>query len=236
MKALKLSLFASAMMLGSFTMTAQTADEVMTKHIAAMGGDSWGKITSMKTSSTMSVQGMELEINETKAKGKGARSEMLMGGQSAGYKIVTPTGGWQFSAMQGDTEPKALSADEVKASQEEINITHELANYKSEGAKTEYIGKEDVNGKPAHKLKIKDSEGNEVTVYFDAASYYKIRDTRKVEAQGQSLEITTDYSDFKKFPEGIVVAMKAKNDYQEINVKSVELNKPVDEAIFKPSN
>lgn len=231
---MKLSLFASAMLL-SIPVMAQSAEEVMTKHIAAMGGDSWGKVTSMKTTATMSVQGMELEMSEVKSKGKGVRSEMLMGGQSAGYSIVTPTGGWEFSAMQGDTKPKAMSAEDLKASQEKMNISSELSNYKAEGVKAEYVGKEDINGKAAHKLKLTDKDGDIVTAYFDASTFYKIRDTRKVEAQGQTVEITTDYSEFKKFPEGIVVSMKAKNDYQEITVKDVELNKPVDDSIFKPA-
>ncbi|MBL7719511.1 MAG: hypothetical protein JNL72_11785 [Flavipsychrobacter sp.] len=231
MKALKLSLFASAMMLGSFTMTAQTADEVMTKHVAAVGGDSWGKLTSMKKVVTMSYQGMEMKMTETKLKGKGMRTDISVMG-TENYVIVTPTGAWAYMPMQGATKAEALPDDQLKASLPQMDITDDLVGYKEKGIKAEFVGKEDLNGKPAFKLTLTDKEGNSSTAYFDASTYYKVRET----ATQQGQEVTTDYSDFKKFPEGVVIAMKSSNAFAEQTISSLELNKPVDEAIFKPSN
>jgi outer membrane lipoprotein-sorting protein len=233
MKTLKLSLLASAMLLGSFGVGAQNADEVMSKHVTAMGGDSWSKLSSMKTEATMSLQGLgDVEVTETVLKGKGARSEFSVMGYK-GFTIVTPTAGWKLDPTQGQTEAVALKPEELQAAQSEMDITDDLIGYKEKGIKAEYIGKEDINGKSAHKLKLTDKEGKTTTAFFDAGTYYKVRETSKEAGPMGEMDVTTDYSDFKKFPEGIVVAMKAKNDYQEITVKNVELNKTIDESIFK---
>ncbi len=235
MRTLKLSLFASAMLLGSFTMTAQSADEIMTKHIEAMGGSSWSKVTSMKKTTSMSMQGMEMQMTETRLKDKGFRTDISVMG-TENYVILTPTAGWSYMPMQGATKAEPLKAEDMKDAKTQMAIADELAGYKDQGIKAEYVGKEDINGKSAHKLKLVDKDGDATTVFIDAATFYKVRDTRKESSPQGEIELTTNYSEFKKFPEGIVVAMKASNEYQEVTVKDVEINKPVDEKIFSPSN
>jgi hypothetical protein len=223
------------MLLSSMSVMAQNADEILTKHIAAMGGDSWSKIKSYKKTASMTFSGMEMEMTETKVKDKGFRTDIsVMGTQN--YVIITPSGGWSYMPMQGGTKAEALSAEDLKDSKDQMTISDELANYKADGLKAEYAGKEDVDGKPAHKLKLTDKGGKSNTYFIDATTYYKVRDVRKETGPTGEVELITTYTDFKKFPEGIVVAMKASNDFQSITVKDVELNKPVDEAIFKPSN
>ncbi|MBL0335637.1 MAG: hypothetical protein IPP73_10155 [Chitinophagaceae bacterium] len=44
--------------------------------------------------------------------------------------------------------------------------------------------------------------------------------------------MTSNFSNYQKVPEGIVIAMSIGLPFGELNVKKVEINKPVDEAIF----
>ena len=50
------------------------------------------------------------------------------------------------------------------------------------------------------------------------------------------MEMTTDYSNYTKLPEGIVVPMGITIGGGELTVSKVEINKPVDEKLFKPEN
>lgn len=235
MRTLKLSLFASAMLLGSFTMTAQSADEILGKHIEAMGGSSWSKVTSLKKTTSMSMQGMEMQMTETRLKDKGFRTDISVMG-TENYVIITPTAGWSYMPMQGATKAEPLKAEDMKDAKAQLAIADEMAGYKEAGIKAEYVGKEELDGKAVHKLKLVDKEGGSTTVFIDAATYYKVRDVRTESSPQGEIELTTSYSEFKKFPEGIVVAMKASNEYQEVTIKDVEINKPIDEKIFAPAN
>jgi hypothetical protein len=238
MKAIKLLLI-SAMLLGSAGTNAQTADDVMTQHQAAIGGDAWKKVNSLKKTSNMIAAGEEVAVIETVVRGKGVRSEIIYRGQSGGYQIVTPTGGWNLDLMVPDakpgiTKPTAMATDEVKSLQDELDPSDDYINYKEKGFTAELLGKEDVNGASCYKLKITGKSGIPKTVYFDATTYYKVKDIERVETLQGAMDIATTFSNFKKFPEGVVIPLKAKNDYQEITVTDVEINKPVDDKLFRP--
>jgi hypothetical protein len=49
------------------------------------------------------------------------------------------------------------------------------------------------------------------------------------------MEQTSNYSNYQKLPEGILFPMTVESGNGPFAIKSVEINKPVDESIFKPS-
>ena len=104
-------------------------------------------------------------------------------------------------------------------------------------SKAEYIGKDTINNVACLKLKITDKDGNEQTDYFDANTYYIIRTETKVKVKDDEQEVTANFSDFQKQPEGVVIAMTVSSPMGQgdINFKSIEINKPVDDNMFKPS-
>lgn len=240
MRALKLSLFASAMLLGSFSMTAQTADEVINKHITAVGGaDAWKKITTLKMAGTSSIQGNEVKVTRTMANKKGMRMdiEIDMGGQKINnYVIMTPTAGWQYFPVMGQTKAEAMPADAVKESQDQLLIMDDIIKSKDAGDKFAYVAKEKVDGADCHKLTITDKDGDVSTAYFDATSGYLVKISQKTEVQGQKMEVSNTFSNYKKV-EGISLPMTTSSSVEgETTWASVEVNKPVDEAIFKAAN
>lgn len=220
---------------GTTLLQAQTADEIMNKYAAAIGGDAWKKVISMKTTASMISAGMNVTVTETVVRGKGVRSDITMGNIDGGYEIVTPSAGWRLDKMGGTGTVTAMTSEEVKSFQDQLNPEEEYYNYKEKGFKAEYLGKEDLKGTPCYKLKITGKSGIPKTVYFDWNSYYKVQETERVETPRGPMDVTTTFSEFKKFPEGIVVSMKAKNDYQEINITQVEINKTIDDSVFKPA-
>jgi len=72
-------------------------------------------------------------------------------------------------------------------------------------------------------------------LFIDPKSFHIIRQVAKQKANGQEVDVITNFSNYQKLPEGIVVAMSITLPFGELIVTKVEVNKPVDEAIFKPS-
>jgi len=233
----KLALYAAiALTTGTGIVKAQNADEIISKHIDAMGGmDNWGKINSMKMTGTMSVQGMEIPMSQTIENNKGWRMDMSVMGMN-GYTIVTPTEGWMYMPFQpGMDKVTPLPSDQIKQGQEKLNLKNGLLIEKSQISKSEYLGRDTINTVSCYKVKVTDKDGNDQTAYFDATSYYMVRLEMKMKVQDEEQEMALNYSNFQKQPEGVVYPMTLGSVQGDFTIKTIEINKPVDESVFKPA-
>jgi hypothetical protein len=236
MKLIRTSAIAIVGMLVSVFTFAQTAEEIVTKHIEAIGGAAaWKKINSIFYEGKMTVQNAEVNVTLTVLNGKGVRQNISVMGMT-GYQIITPTAGWNFMPFQGQTAPEAMTADELKQSADDLDVQGKLVDYKSKGHTLEYLGKDDVEGTECFKLKITTKAGNVETVFIDPKSYYIVRSIVKKTANGQESDVPSDLSNYKKLPEGIVVPFSVTLSFGELVISKVEVNKQVDESTFKPSN
>jgi len=222
---------------GSASLTAhgQTADEIIQKHIAAIGGaDNWKKVNTVKLTGSINAQGMEIPINMVTLKSKGFKVDFTLNGMT-GYMIVTDKTGWNYVPFGGQTKPEVMPDELVKQTQDMLDITGPLIDYKVKGNKVSYEGKDEVEGTECHKIKVVFPTGKEETEYIDATNYYRIQSKAKVTANGKEVEQTQSFGNFQKLPEGIVYPMSLDNGNGSIAVKTVEINKPVDESVFKPT-
>ena len=214
---------------------AQTADEIVNKHIEAIGGtDAWKKVNSMVTTGTLKMQGAEIPISLTVLNGKGSRQDITVMGMN-GYQIVTPTQGWKFMPFQGQKEVEPITADDLKEAQDELDVQGSLVDYKTKGHTVELLGTDDVDGVDAFKLKETLKSGKTQTIFIDPKTYYIIRVISKQKANGNEVDVTTNVSNYQKLPEGIMVPLSIGLPFAEMIISKVEINKPIDENIFKPS-
>ena len=237
MRIIKLSMLAALLLTtGTISVKAQTADEIMDKHAAAIGGvDNWNKIKTVKMVGSMSQQGMEISLTQTIDIAKGARMDISVMGMT-GYQIVTNTGGWAYMPFSGSTKIDTLSPEAVKASQDQFDFKgHQMLDYKAKGTKVELAGKDTINNVLCYKLKCTGKDGKESTSYFDANTYYLLRTERTEKIQDQEQEISVVYNNYQKLPEGVVMPMSMNVAGGELTFKSIEINKPIDASTFVPA-
>ncbi|MBA3665855.1 MAG: hypothetical protein H0W61_16870 [Bacteroidetes bacterium] len=226
------SVFACLLSVTSF---AQTADEIVAKHVEAIGGkENWLKVKSIKMECSMKAQGAEIKMNIAQVNKKAMRYDINVMGMS-GWSILTNTEGWSFMPFQGQTKPEPMTADDVKSGQDGLEITDDFLTYKASGKKLEYLGKDDVDGTECHKLKMIDKDKKETTYYMDVDNFYVIKKSQKIQANGKEMEETTMYSNYKKLPEGIVFAMSFVSGFGQTEIVKLEINPKIDESIFKPT-
>jgi hypothetical protein len=234
MKNIKLALLTGAIVCAAIGAKAQSAADVVKKHNDAIGGtQNWAKITTLKKDGTMTVMGMDMPCTFTIVKGKGMRQDFTVMG-SANYVIMTPTGGWMYIPAQGATEPTPMPEEQLKDVADQLDFQDKLMDASNKKYKIEMLGKETIDGQECYKLKATDAGKKERTYYIDAKTYYTVRTVETANVQGQDMEVTVDYSDYKKLPEGIVVAMKEDSgDSGTMTYKTIEANTIKDESIFK---
>ena len=212
-----------------------TADQIVNKYIDAIGGKAaWSKVNSIVMIGTIKVQGAELGVTSTTVDKKGMRQEFSVNGMT-GYQIITPDSGWNFSPFQGQKIPEPITADDLKQGQDQLDVQGNLIDYAAKGHTVELLGKDDVDGVEAYKLKETLKSGKEETIYIDPQTFLIIRDVTKQKANGQETEVKTDLSNYQKLPEGIVVPMSIKLPFGELVLTEVKVNSNVDPSIFHPS-
>lgn len=236
MKLIKLCLLSAVMFAtGTTCVKAQTADEIMEKYQAAIGGkDNLAKIKTIKMTGSMSVQGMDIGITQTIAVDKAMRMDISVMGMN-GFTILTKNGGWTYLPFQGGSKVDTMKPEMVKEGQSQLGLkSREFTEYKTAGTKAEYVGKDTMNSVVSYKIKLTDKEGNETMSYFDATTYYLLRTEKKVKTDDQEQEVAVTFANYKKMDEGIVLPMSFSAQGAEFTFKTVEINKPIDENIFKP--
>lgn len=236
MKALRIAFLGLATTFASFAQ-AQTAEEIVAKHIDAIGGaENWKKINTVITEGSLTVQGnIQVDVKMTAMHNVGARTDISAMGMS-GYQIATPTAGWGYMPFMGQTKAEPYTEDQVKDGADQLDVQGSFVDYKAKGHTVGLIGKEDVDGVEAHKLQLVMKNGKVQTVYIDPKTFYILKQVSKQNVNGQEMEMTTTFSNYKKLPEGIVLPMSIGTPQGEMVISKVEINKPVDESIFKPSN
>ncbi|HTM65979.1 MAG TPA: hypothetical protein VL093_06655 [Flavipsychrobacter sp.] len=236
MKLLKTAVLAAIMTSSAIASFAQSAEEIVTKHIEATGGEAnWKKVNAIKMTGSMTIQGMEMPIIITTVNKKAMRMDITIMGTS-NYQIITDKEGWGFFPIQQQQKPEPMTADQVKESQDQLLVQDEFLNYKKDGSKIEFLGKDDMEGTEVLKLKLTDKDGKEKTFFFDASNYYILRQSQKVNADGKETDVVVNYSNFQKLPAGITFPMTIEQEQTgPINFTSVEVNPNIDESIFKPA-
>jgi hypothetical protein len=228
MKKLLLSL---SVLASGFMVSAQSADEIVDKHIAAIGGkENWNKVNSMVMEGSLNVMGREVGVKITQVHNKGSRQDISVAGMS-GYEITTPTGGWVFMPFQGQAKPEPIPADAVKEALDDLDLHGNLVDYKAKGHSVELLGKEDVEGTECYKLKVNRKNSGEQTIFVDPDSYLIVRAITKRKAMGQEMEMTSNLSDYKEV-NGVKVPFSVSQQFGTVVFSSVKINEPVDEKLF----
>jgi hypothetical protein len=211
-------LFAFTLLL-AVAASAQTVDDIINKSIEARGGLQKVKaIKSLKMTGKLTVAGPGIELPIT-------------------IQQKRPNAFRMDATFQGISEPDKLAGEELKDAQEQADIDGSLVDYKAKGHTVELAGKEDLEGTPAYKLKVTLKNGDVRYVYIDAAKYLELKVTAKRKTPGGEQEIDIYPGNYKPvngvlFPFSIEQKVAGQTQIQ-IAVDKIEIDAPVDDAVFK---
>jgi outer membrane lipoprotein-sorting protein len=234
MKPLRVALLALTGMLAGIMVQAQTVDEIINKHIEAIGGkEKINAIKTVYTEYTMDIQGNQASGLTYLVNGKGYRNEVDFGGQKI-IQCINETGGWQVNPLMGQTSAEPLPEDQAKASKAQLFIGGPLQDYAAKGYKVEMQDKEEG----AYKLQLTTPEGATMTFYIDPTTYYINKMVSKVTAGGQEMETIAVYSDYQKADNGFVSAKSTELTVSQgfvlnVTVTKLEFNKDIDVKLFE---
>lgn len=213
---------------------AQTLDEIINKHLTAMGGSR--QISTLLTTvmtGTFTAMGTTDLINTitTKKHLVGSRINIEANG-TTNYQIVTAKECWIYTPVQGDKEPRPLVPDQCKAAQVQLDLQGPFINHKEKGIKVELAGKDTVDGVMCYKLKVTSPNTN-VTVYsISSQTGFIVKSITKLFQFAQLEDVVTTYGDYKKNADGYWFAYSNVTPRGTTRYETIVTNVKVDEKLF----
>ena len=216
-----------------------TADEVIQKSIDARGGiEKMKAVQTTRVTGKMVLMGGQMEAPFTMEMKRPSSMHMAMDVQGKSLvRAFDGTTAWTINPFMGGDDAQKLSEDETKDMVDSGDMDGPLVDYKSKGHTVELVGKEDVEGTPAYKLKINKKSGKTDYTFVDAKSFLPIKSITKASVQGQQMEIESYPSNYKPVS-GVMTphALEQKMNGQtmlQMTIDKVETNVPVEDAVFK---
>jgi hypothetical protein len=236
---MKFALLILGMAIAGFS-NAQTADEIIAKHIAAIGGkDKLDAVKTIYTEGEINIPNSPLgavTCTTYRVNGKGFKEEISFAGPNVTLvESITDKTAWSVNAFSNKPKPGPLDDAQKEAGQAQLGLGSPLINYATQGSSVELLGKENINGTQAHKLKLVTKGGTEFTYLVDPVTYYILKMTVR-NKNGDEVR-STIFSDYKK-EEGIVLPFAAeftigKSTTMYLIINKAEINKDIDPAVFE---
>jgi zinc protease len=227
---------------------AQTADAVIEKSVAALGGRAaHAKLKSRSATGTIvlstpagdvtgSIELLNAAPNKSRTLIK-ADLTTLGAGPVVFDQRFDGSSGYVIDTLQGNREITGNQLDNLRNG----SFPHPFLNYKELGMAVQLSGKEKVGDSEAYVVTFNPTSGSVVRQYIDAQTYLPIKMVMTVDVPqlGGELEQTTEFLDYKEV-DGIKVPFRARSSSTiqnfTITIAKVEHNIKVDETLFsKPS-
>ncbi len=191
-----------------------TAEQVVEKHLAAVGGrEALSKITSRKATGTMIIgtpQGnlsgpVEMTAkspNKMRASIRVDLAALGAAGEMAIDQLFDGTTGWMMNSMSGD---QPMSGDQLAGAKNAF-FPSPFLNYAEHGFTIAVKPSEKVNNKDAYVLLMTPKAGPAARMYFDAETFMLVRSvSRIVNPQLGEVEQISEPSDYRTV-DGVKVA------------------------------
>jgi outer membrane lipoprotein-sorting protein len=218
--------------------SAQTVDELIAKNVEAKGG--LKKLKAVETTRTTGkmilTQGLEIPLVMVQKRPRSFRMDFSLQGM-ANVQAYDGKTAWISMPIMGKKEPEPMGAEEAKVIEQRADFDGPLVDYKEKGNTIELVGKEQVEGADAYKLKVTLKSGDVRYIYLDAETYLEIKAEMKEMLHGTALETESFMGDYKEvdglmMPFAIETGPKGSPDRRKIVIEKVELNPVVPDSLF----
>ena len=208
----------------------QSLDEIVKRYTLANKLDKVSSLKTIKITGNMSMMGMQMPMTMWMKNPNKIKTVTSINGQEM-IQVYDGVKGYTVNPMAGSTSPVEMTAEEIK----QIIRTNMFQNYMAEYLKNGQLamaGDENVNNKPAHKLKATIEGGTVVDLFIDKTSYLMV----KISVNSSGMTIDSFPTEYKE-TNGFLIPMKTSTTAQGMefvmNFTKVEVDIPVDDNIFR---
>jgi hypothetical protein len=224
-------------------LVAQSADDVISRNLAARGGKE--KVLAISTVRASGRIAFSPELAGTfVSERKGTtmtRMEITLQGRTI-VRVFDGKAGWVVNPFATGSFPVAMSAEELRNAAEEAD-PNPYYDYQAKGNRVELVGRVQVGGKDADRLRVTLANGDRVECFFDAASGLVVKSEVRRMDKGKAV-IMEDFASDQRPVDGVMFPFRTGGRPQgapaeqqiRVTFERIELGVPIaDERFGKPA-
>jgi outer membrane lipoprotein-sorting protein len=215
------------------SLNAQTIDDIVKRYTIANRLDRISSLKTIKLSGNMSMMGAQMPLTMWMKNPDKIKTVTSFYGQEM-IQVFDGKKGYLVNPLAGSAVPREMTQEEIKQIIRNNIFQNYMATYLANG-ELSLVGVDEVNNKPAFKLKASLSGGTEIDFFIDKSSYLMVKISSIVSQSGTKVTLDaypTDYTETN----GLLIPMKTTTTAQgmqiELNLTKVETNIPMDDSIF----
>jgi len=231
---MKKILFVLAGLIAVTAINAQTLSEIVKNYSVATKQDKLASVKTIKITAKMSAMGMEMPMIMYMKNPNKVKTVISFNGQDM-TTAYDGEKGFMINPMMGSTDPVELTGAQLKQAEANNTFNNQIQGYfKSDKLSLE--GQENVNDKPAFKLKANDGP-NPIYLYLDKSSYMLVKINATVDQMGTQTNVDTFMSDYTEI-DGVILPKKTtvmSNGMEAavLTYDKIEVNIPIEDSVFK---
>ena len=230
---------AAAALLLAVPVAAQPASaaDIIARNLAARGGEAaLAALAAVRFEGRLVFPGgLEMTYVETRA-GGAARVDAALQGLAL-VQAYDGKAGWRINPFEGRKDAEAMGEDEARSLADSASIPGVLLAARRDGSRITYLGIEDFDGTPCHKLKVEQADGDAFVYLIDPDTMLevKITETRRIRGAEQVTE--TELGDYEAvggvmFPMAIESGPAGSSQRQRTLIATATANPPAPASLF----
>jgi len=215
---------------------AQTVDEVLAKHAAAHGGlEKWRAVNSLTVTGTEVIFSNSVPFVFEWRRPDSVRFEHSILGEKVTVVHNGSATRW-INPILGIAQPADVPEADAVLARRAFEIESPLLDAAAKGNKVELLGKDEVDGQPALKLKVTRKDGTVETWYLDPSTHLELARFDRTLDLPEAKDRWTWYSDFRTV-DGLVIAHRQDQEYSirhvSLTVEKVQVNPEIEVGRFE---
>jgi outer membrane lipoprotein-sorting protein len=221
-------------LIGVLILNAQSLEDIINKYSVANKLDKISNFKTIKITAKTSMMGMDMPMEMWMKNPNKIKTVTSFNGQDM-VQVFDGEKGYTINPMAGSNTPVEMTADQINTVIKSNIFQNYMASYLKSGQLT-LAGEDNVNGKPAFKIKADIGEGNTAMMYIDKSSYLILKTVADVNQGGMAISVESYPSDYTE-TNGIMLPMKTTTTASGMEIVTtftkVEVDVPIDDSVFK---
>lgn len=225
---------AVSFLLAVVSLNAQSLEDIISKYTVANKLDKISNFQTIRISAKTAVMGMDMPMEIWMKNPNKFKSVTSFNGQDI-IQVFDGEKGYTVNPMAGSAEPVEMTADQVKEVARSNMFNNYMVQYMKDGKLT-LEGEDNVNGKPAFKVKASLDEGNSAMMFIDKSTYLILKTVANVNQGGMAMSVESFPSEYTE-TNGILLPMKTTTSASGMEIVTtftkVEVDVPIEDSVFK---
>jgi outer membrane lipoprotein-sorting protein len=214
---------------------AQTADEIIAKHLQAKGGvEKWKSISSVKMTGKLTAQGKDLPTTVYTKRPNLLRQDITTPG---GPVVQAFDGTTPWMIAPGSEAAREITGPQADAARSGADFDGPLMDYAAKGHKAELVGKEKVGTADVYHIRLTKKDGGVEDFFMDVNTGLEVKRAMEMNAGGVKQRLESELSNYKTV-DGMMIPHTLTQSVNgapvmQMTIEKIEFNPPMDDALFR---